>query len=169
MCEYLREKWGFPSFSEEKRFRGEAASGEVNGIPILLFRPLTYMNKSGEALRPLMDFFKLALDQLLVCHDDLDLPLGKIRFQSGGGSGGHRGIESIISHLGTRDFARLRLGIGRPPTGKDVRNYVLERFSSAEFTHLEKVLHVAKDGVMCFVEKGITQAMNSFNGRIVEP
>lgn len=169
MCEHLRNAWGLAPFLKEGRFKGEATSGEIMGTRVAIFRPLTYMNKSGEAVRPLVDFFKLSPGHILVCHDDLDLPLGKIRFQPGGGSGGHRGIESIIAQIGTKDFPRLRLGIGRPPSGKEVRNYVLETFSAEEFEHFIKVLDVAKEGVMCFVEKGIQHAMNSFNGRMIGP
>ena len=156
-------------FSEDGRFKGEAASGDVEGTHVVLFRPLTFMNKSGEAIGPLMDFFKLSPGNLLVCHDDLDLPLGRIKFQYGGGHGGHRGMESLIIHLGTRDFPRLRLGIGRPQVGKDVKSYVLGCFSPIELERFNHVLDVAKEGVMCFVEKGLTRAMNSFNGRIIEP
>ncbi len=169
MCEYLADHLHFPPFREESRFKGDYSEGDYSGETLTLFRPMTYMNRSGEALRPLVDFFKLDLASVLVCHDDLDLPLGKIRFQLNGGTGGHRGIESIVTHMGTKDFPRLRIGIGRPTSSKDVKRYVLERFSPVELDHFKKVLQLAKDGVLCFVEEGIHQAMNRFNGRVVEP
>ncbi len=169
LCESLAEHLHFPPFRADGRFCGDYSEGDYSGKRITLFRPMTFMNRSGEAVRPLVEFFKLDLSRILVCHDDLDLPLGKIRFQLNGGTGGHRGVESIVSHLGSRGFPRLRIGIGRPVNNSDVKKYVLERFPQSELRHFEKVLQLAKNGVLCFVEKGIHQAMNAFNGRLVEP
>ncbi|WP_244155321.1 aminoacyl-tRNA hydrolase [Dissulfuribacter thermophilus] len=168
LCEHIREFYGLPPFEDIERFKGEYTEGLIKGNPITLFRPLTYMNKSGEAVAPLVNYYKIDLQNVLVCYDDLDLPLGKIRFARSGGSGGHRGIESIIGQLGTKSFPRLRIGIGRPPEALAVKEYVLQSFWGDQLTIIEKVLDLAKDGVVCFLEKGITEAMNSYNGRIIE-
>ena len=126
------------------------------------------MNRSGEAVRLLVNYFRLDPARILVVHDDLDIPLGRIRFSQGRGSGGHKGIESIIEHLGTKTFPRLRVGIGRPHKGISGTQYVLQPFLKEEEEQFRKALSLAREGIVCFFEDGILAAMNSFNGRKVE-
>jgi PTH1 family peptidyl-tRNA hydrolase len=135
---------------------------------LILAKPQTYMNLSGHSIQGLANFYKLALKSLLVAYDDLDLPLGTIRIRPGGGPGGQKGIASAIERLGTKDFARLRIGIGRPPGRMDPANYVLQDFSRIEIKMLSEILDLAADAVMVFVTEGLDKAMNRFNGEIRE-
>lgn len=136
---------------------------------ILLAKPQTYMNLSGQAVQGLMHFYKLPIENLIVAHDDLDLPLGTLRIRPGGGPGGQRGMASTIEQLGTQDFPRLRLGIGRPPGRMDSKDYVLQQFSRQDLELLPVVLDRAVDAVLEFVMQGLQAAMNKFNGDIKEP
>ncbi len=136
---------------------------EVGGTPVLLVKPLTFMNLSGTAVAPLLSASGLDLDELLVVADDLDLPLGVIRLRPKGSAGGHRGLASVISSLGSSNFPRLRLGIGRPPAGCDVVSYVLSPFAPEERPIFEKVLDRAAAAVQSWVAEGIAAAMNKFN------
>jgi len=144
----------------------ESVSGFVAGIPAILLKPLTYMNRSGDAVASVLNFYKISLDKLLVVHDDLDLPLGSLKFTQGGGSGGHKGIGSIIGSVGSKEFPRLRIGIGRPFSPVPIDKYVLSPFLSEEAPVIGKVLDVSIKGLVCFLEKGIEAAMNEFNGKI---
>jgi PTH1 family peptidyl-tRNA hydrolase len=136
------------------------------GRKIILAKPQTYMNLSGQSVQGLAHFYKLPLEQLLVAHDDLDLPFGVLRLRPGGGPGGQKGVASAIERLGTKDFARLRLGIGRPPGRMDPADYVLQDFSRADMTELSAVLDRAADAALCFVTDGLEKAMNRFNGEV---
>ncbi len=133
---------------------------------LILAKPQTYMNLSGHSVQGLAHFYKLPLENLLVAHDDLDLPFGTIRLRPGGGPGGQKGVASAIERLGTRDFARLRLGIGRPPGRMDPAAYVLQDFSRDEMKILSEVLDRAADAALEFVVGGLDKAMNKFNGGI---
>lgn len=140
---------------------------EIGGMRVLLVQPLTFMNLSGRAVKPLLCRWRLAPEQLLVIHDDLDLPPGSIRLRPGGGSGGHKGIQSIIDHLNSAGFSRLRIGIGRPREGAVV-DYVLQPFSREERQALENVWDYACEAARCWVSDGIDAAMNRFNKRAPE-
>jgi PTH1 family peptidyl-tRNA hydrolase len=131
---------------------------------IILAKPRTYMNESGQAIGSLMRFYKLPPEHLLVAYDDLDLPLGTLRLRPEGGSGGHKGIRSIIHHLGGQNFPRLRLGIGRPPGKMDAADYVLQDFSPEEREILDETLDRAVNAVQASVREGIDRAMTEFNG-----
>lgn len=131
---------------------------------LILAKPQTYMNLSGQSIQGLANFYKLPLENLLVAHDDLDIPFGTIRMRPGGGPGGQKGIASTIERLGTKDFARLRLGIGRPPGRMDPAAYVLQDFSRDEVKILSELLDRAADAALEFVVKGLDKAMNKFNG-----
>ncbi len=135
---------------------------------LILAKPQTYMNLSGHSVQGLAHFYKLPLENLLVAHDDLDLPFGMIRLRPGGGPGGQKGVASAIERLGTQDFARLRLGIGRPPGRMDPAAYVLQDFSRDEMKILSDVLDRAADAALEFVVNGLDKAMNKFNGDIHE-
>ena len=133
---------------------------------LILAKPQTYMNLSGHSVQGLANFYKLPLENLLVIYDDLDLPFGTIRIRPGGGPGGQKGIASAIERLGTKDFARLRIGIGRPPGKMDSSDYVLQNFSREEIKALSEILDYASDAVLTFVGEGLDKAMNKFNGEI---
>src|SRR5256885_16756577 len=124
------------------------------------------MNSSGETVGALVKFYQVPLAGLLVVVDDADLPLGEIRLRPSGGSGGHHGLESIEQHLGTRDYARLRIGIGRQDGAGEITNYVLGRFDSTQAELLDKVLNAACDQAVVWVEAGIQKAMSQFNGTV---
>jgi PTH1 family peptidyl-tRNA hydrolase len=134
------------------------------GRRILLAKPQTYMNLSGHSVQGLARFFKLPLECLLVAHDDLDLPFGTIRLRPGGGPGGQKGVASAIERLGSRDFARLRIGIGRPPGRMDPADYVLQDFAAREIDELSEILDRAAKSALVFVMEGIEAAMTRFNG-----
>ena len=134
------------------------------GRKIFLAKPQTYMNLSGTAVNGLATFYKLPLGNMLVAHDDLDLPFGTLRLRPGGGPGGQKGVKSAIESLGSQDFSRLRLGIGRPPGKMDPADYVLQQFSRAEREELAPILDRAADAAMAFIGEGIQVAMNRFNG-----
>jgi PTH1 family peptidyl-tRNA hydrolase len=135
---------------------------------LLLAKPQTYMNLSGQAIQGLAHFYKLPLEQLLVAHDDLDIPFGVIRIRPGGGPGGQKGIASAIERLGTKDFARLRLGIGRPPGRMEAADYVLQNFSRDEMKTVSEILDRAADAALSFISDGLEKTMSKFNVDIRE-
>lgn len=136
---------------------------QKDGERILLVKPQTFMNHSGEAVRQLLRYFELAPGDLVVIHDDLDLPFGRIRIRPGGSAGGHRGVLSILEVLAEGEFFRVRMGIGRPPPGIDPTDYVLAPFSSEERSQLPQVVSRAAAAVACLLEKGPQRAMELFN------
>jgi PTH1 family peptidyl-tRNA hydrolase len=138
--------------------------GEYQGKRILIAKPRTFMNLSGQAIGALQRFYKLPLENLLVVYDDVDLLLGTIRIRPGGGSGGHNGMGSIIERLGSEEFPRLRLGIDRPPGRMEAADYVLQDFSSADLEFIEPVMEKAVDAILAFVADGLDTAMNRYNG-----
>ena len=133
---------------------------------LILAKPQTYMNLSGQSAQGLVHFYKLQLTNVLIAHDDLDLPFGTIRMRPGGGPGGQKGLASTIEQLGTEDIPRLRMGIGRPPGRMDAADYVLQNFSKAEMKELSSILDRAADAVLTFVTDGLDKAMNKYNGGI---
>jgi PTH1 family peptidyl-tRNA hydrolase len=139
------------------------APGRVDHRRVIAAKPQTYMNESGRAVGALLRFYKVPVERLLVIFDDLDLPLGTIRLRAEGGAGGHNGMRSIIQHLGGNQFARLRIGIGRPPGRMDPAAFVLQDFSHAETAELDGLLDRAVHAIDVFTKEGITTAMNQFN------
>ena len=133
---------------------------------IILAKPQTFMNLSGQSVQGLLHFYKIPFENLLVAHDDLDLPFGTIRIRPTGGPGGQRGMASTIEQLGTKDFPRLRLGIGRPPGRMDAKDYVLQDFSKDDMKLLPEVLERGVDAALTFVTHGLNKAMNQFNGDV---
>ena len=134
-----------------------------NGIDdYLIIKPTTFMNLSGEAVRAVVDYYKISIEDVLIVYDDLSLELGKIRFRANGSDGGHNGIKSIIQHLGTKDVARLKIGIG-PQPNLPSEVFVLQNFSQEELSILKPSLGRAKDGISCFFKEGIAVAQNKFN------
>lgn len=131
---------------------------------LILAKPQTYMNLSGQSVQGLLHFYKIPLENLLIAHDDLDIPFGTLRIRPTGGPGGQRGMANTIELLGTKDFPRLRLGIGRPPGRMDPKDYVLQEFSKDELKLMPKLLSRATDAALEFVMKGLNAAMNKYNG-----
>ncbi|MFW5984987.1 MAG: aminoacyl-tRNA hydrolase [Halanaerobiaceae bacterium] len=146
-------------------FRNNAlqASGEIAEKKVVLAQPTTYMNKSGRAVKKLLAEYNLDPADLLVIHDDLDLPVGKIRIKVGGSSAGHNGLKSIIKNLNTRDFNRIRIGIGRPREGVEIRNFVLTTFSSEEKKKIEQSYEEVAAALKVILLEGYQKAMNDFN------
>ena len=143
-------------------------SGRMCGKPVLLAKPQTFMNASGRSVASLMRFYRIDLERLLVVYDDLDLELGTLRFRKSGGSGGQKGVQSIIEQLGTDEFARLRLGIGRPPGRMDPADYVLRPFRASEEPIQDEVLKRSGEAVTCFMTEGIEMAMSRHNGSVLD-
>jgi len=158
--EYLARSNGLQF--QRMRFKSSIVEGRIAGIRVVLAKPLTFMNLCGQAVGPLVRWHHLSLGNLLVIYDDLDLPLGLIRLRAGGGSGGHKGMKSIIAALGTRDFPRLRIGIGRSQ-GEDPSDYVLHRFTYDEMIVMESAYARACQAIECYLTQGIATAMNEFN------
>jgi len=166
VVEQLAKRWQ-TDWRLDGKFESRLANADVAGRKVLLCGPETYMNLSGTAVGKLAEYFRVAPGHLLVIVDDADLPLGGIRLRPRGSSGGHHGLESIEQRLGTREFARLRIGIGRTATSvREITGHVLGRFSAEEAALLKTVLARAADQVECWVGEGIAKAMNRFNGTI---
>jgi len=136
------------------------------GRKLILAKPQTYMNLSGQSIQGLVHFYKLPVENMLIAFDDLDLPFGTIRLRPGGGAGGQKGFASAIEQLGTKDIARLRLGIGRPPGRMDPSAYVLQDFSREEMKILSEIVDRAADAALTFVVEGLNKAMNKYNGLV---
>lgn len=158
----LAKEYGISYKSGSKSRFGE---GEIQGYKVALAKPQTFMNLSGKAVKLLMQRYKITIDDIVVIHDDLDLPPGKIRISQGGGSGGHKGIDSIISELGSRDFLRIRVGIGRSlgEDEEDTVDYVLGGFGPDERPVIEDAIVKVAEVVLCLLDEGVTAAMNKFN------
>jgi peptidyl-tRNA hydrolase, PTH1 family len=144
------------------------ATGQYAGHKIYLAKPQTYMNLSGQSVSGLLHYYKIPIERLVVAHDDLDLPFGALRIRPGGGPGGQKGVGSIIQQLGTQQFARIRVGIGRPPGQMNPADYVLQDFSNQEKEVLALVLEKAAKSALTFIESGLEAAMNQFNGVLKE-
>ena len=148
------------------KFKAMIGEGRFGESKVVLVKPLTFMNESGRAVAPLLRFYKIPLSNLLVIHDDLDLPLGTLRLRPSGGTSGQRGMASIITQLGTQDFPRMRLGIGRPPGQMDPVDYVLKDFLPSEKELLKIVLQTAVEASQTFINEGLTKTMNKYNGEV---
>ena len=156
---------------DKKLGQARTGSGEVAGGEVVVARPQTYMNRSGQAVSRLVRRFKLVPEDVIIIHDDLDLAPGKIRIRQGGGSGGHKGIDSIIAELGNRDFLRVRVGIGRPAGAEasteiaeaDIISYVLSDFTLDEKPIIAQTIPVVSDAILCLLTEGLTAAMNKYN------
>lgn len=155
----IARRFNFPFKSSKQR--ADVARGEIAGRAVILAQPLTYMNDSGNAVSRLMQYYKVPAADLIVVADDIDLPFGTLRIRPAGSSGGQKGLQSVIRMIGTDEFVRLRLGIGRPQG--DTINYVLHRFRPSEEAVLPKLLEIAADAVEAILAEGAKDAMNSFN------
>jgi PTH1 family peptidyl-tRNA hydrolase len=153
--------------ARHKRGHALAAEGKL-GIPgamthLVLVEPLSFMNESGGPVACLMEFYKVPLDQLVVLHDELDLPLGGLRLKRGGGDNGHNGLRSLRRSLGSGEFLRIRLGIGRPPGRQDPADFVLRPFAGSERTEVDLLVGEAVDAIEVLVRQGLEPAQNQFN------
>ncbi len=156
------------SFREERSLHCLMADIRVGETQALLALPTTYMNESGRAVQAIAHYFKIPLTNILLVQDELDFPLGRMAFRDGGSEGGHNGIASIYEQSGTTQFARLRLGIGRPPAPRVSKDYVLELFSKEERADLEKLFVRTTDAIEYWMREGLTKSMNSWNGSIYD-
>ncbi len=144
------------------------AKGTYQGHRLILVKPQTYMNESGQAVGALARFYKVPLENILIIYDDVDLPFGALRLRPGGGSAGQKGMKSIIERLGSEQFPRLRVGIDHPPGRMEAADYVLQDFSRAELESLPQILDNAADAVLVYATAGLDQAMNQFNRQLDE-
>lgn len=151
-------------FSLKKDLFCELAKIRLFGEDLILAKPLTYMNLSGRSMCAVLHWYKISRKDMLVIHDDVSLPLGKIRLQKDGGAGGQHGIESIIECLGSNEFPRLKFGVGPDPGGSDRADYVLSRFPAADQPLLDRSVALAADAAITWLRSGISEAMNKFNG-----
>ena len=168
LVEKLAAQWK-ADWTNERKFKARMAKSDRQGKRVLLCEPQTFMNLSGETVGDVAGFYQLPLPQLIVAVDDADLPFGEIRLRPGGSSGGHHGLESIEQHLGSREFARLRIGIGRRDGARQITNYVLGKFEPAEQELLEKILERAANQMECWLAAGLQKAMSQFNGVVDSP
>ena len=146
-----------------RRLRSEVGQGHISGEPVLLIKPQTFMNNSGEAAVKVSDYFDLEPQDLLIAYDDLDLELGRLRVRPAGSPGTHKGMRSVVDHLDTQQIPRLRLGIGPLPPGADAREFVLSRFEPVQIPTVDAMLLRAADTVEYCLSEGLQAAMNEFN------
>ena len=142
--------------------------GRVGAEKVLLVKPMTYMNNSGECVGPLMRWYKLGPEDVLVVHDDMDIPAGTIRIRKKGSAGGHNGIKSLIAHIGSEKFIRVRIGIGRPLPGRTVINHVLEPFAAEDVPRIAEAIEYLQPAVDCIINEDVDMAMNRYNPKKVK-
>ena len=165
----LAETWQM-NWKENRRFQGLIAEGtSPNQQKIYLLKPLTYMNRSGQSVRAVTDWYKLQMTDVLVIYDDMDLPIGKMRMRLSGSAGGHNGMKSIISHLGGQTFPRLRIGIGKSNQIDNTISHVLGRFSPEERQIVDKTFPLVIDAIEMSLKEGIEKSMSFFNNQKVTP
>ncbi len=165
LVERLASQWK-TDWANERKFTARMAKASHGGKKILLCEPQAFMNLSGESVAAVVQFYQLPLGNVLVVVDDADLPLGEIRLRPGGGSGGHHGLESVAQHLVSKEYARLRIGIGRKDEARQITGHVLGKFSAGENALLEKVLERAAGQIECWLNAGLQKAMSQFNGAV---
>ena len=151
---------------DRRRFQARFARTRFQNMDVILLRPMTFMNRSGDSIKACIDFFGLHAENVLVVHDDVDLPVGRVKVVRGGSAGGHRGVLSVIQHLGSHEFPRIKIGVGRPRyDGESVEDYVLKSFYRDEKEVVEEVIQVATQACELIVDGGVDAAMNHINSR----
>ncbi len=150
---------------KKNKFQSFCGEGFVEENKILLLKPQTYMNRSGEAVSSASDFYKIPLENIIVIHDEMDVSLGRIMIKPGGGSAGNNGVKSIISYLGSKDIIRVRIGIGKPEVKSEGANHVLSSFSKSEGSVMEDSIVTAADAVLEIIQNGLQSAMNKYNSK----
>lgn len=152
----------------KKKFRGSYGEGVISGERLILLKPETYMNRSGEAVSEAAVFYNISPPDIIVIHDEMDLPSGTVRVKAGGGSAGHNGIRSIVERIGSPDFVRIRMGIGKPGEKSKGATHVLSKFGSGESDAVKMSVETAADAVFELIENGLERTMNKFNVRSAE-
>ena len=152
------------TFKLHKRSGAEIVTGRLGNRPVVVAKPRTYMNESGRHIGPLAKFYSVSPADVIVIHDELDIDFGRIRLKLGGGEGGHNGLRSVVNALGTKDFQRVRIGIGRPPGRKDPAAFVLENFTAAERAEVPAICEQAADATELLIESGLESAQNLVHG-----
>jgi PTH1 family peptidyl-tRNA hydrolase len=152
-----------------KRFQTRYGTGWIDSHKVVLAKPMTFMNQSGESVKKAVNFFQADMGDLIVIHDDLDLPFGRLRFKRRGGDGGHQGIRSIIERMGGNNFLRLKVGIGRPPRGMEPAEYVLSSFDEAQQPYLDGILNQVAEALVVVLSEGVERAMNRYQKKVTLP
>ena len=146
-----------------KKHKAICGKGYIEGEKVILAQPQTYMNLSGESVRELVDFYKISTDELIIIYDDISLDVGQLRIRTKGSAGGHNGIKSIIQHLGTQEFLRIKFGVGDKPKGWDLADYVLARFPNNEQETVRETMNNAAEACKIIITEGVDAAMNRYN------
>lgn len=163
VADQLGERYGLPI--QKLKFKALTNIFPISGEKVLVMKPVTYMNLSGEAVRPAADFYKIPPEHILVISDDTALDVGKLRIRKGGSAGGHNGLKSIIQHLGTDQFPRIRVGVGKKPhPDYDLADWVLGKFQGEDKKAIDAAMARCADAVECYIKEGPDRAMNKFNG-----
>jgi len=165
MITYLSDKYNISMNGKEGK--AVVGKGVIDGQKVILVQPQTFMNLSGESVRALMDYYKLDLEDLIVIYDDISLDVGSVRVRPKGSAGGHNGIKNIIQHLGSQEFARIKIGVGGKPEGGDLVKHVLGRFSKEEDGMIRDVFEIAEEAVLAMLWEDVSAAMNKVNGKKV--
>ena len=165
MVTYLSDKYGIALRSKEGK--AIVGKGVIEGQKVMLVQPQTYMNLSGESVRALMDYYKLTTDEIVIIYDDISMPVGQVRIRPKGSAGGHNGIKSIIAHLGTQEFPRIKIGVGAKPEHGDLVKHVLGRFSKEDDAKIRDVFALAEEGLLAILQEDVKTAMNAVNGKKV--
>jgi PTH1 family peptidyl-tRNA hydrolase len=150
---------------EKQKFDTRFGIGSINGVKIVLAKPMAYMNRSGPQVQNIAGYFRILCEDMLVVHDDIDLAFGRLKIKEKGGDGGHKGVRSIIDAFGRGDFTRLRVGVGRPDAKNDAADYVLGKFTLEERKVLSQIITAAKDAIVTILCKGTKEGMNRFNDK----
>lgn len=148
----------------EKKFKGLCQTVSLNGEKYLLLKPLTYMNNSGESVRAAADFYKIAPEDIIILYDDINFECGRMRIRGSGSAGGHNGMKSIIAHLGSDKFPRVRIGVGGLSENEDMISHVLGKYNKKDREVMDRAAEVAAEAALCIAENGFEEAMNQFNG-----
>ena len=166
MVTYLGDQYHIPLRSRENK--AIVGKGVIGGQKVMLAQPQTFMNLSGESIRALLDYYKTDREKLVIIYDDISLPVGQVRVRPKGSAGGHNGIKNIIQHLGTEEFARIRIGVGAKPEGGDLVKHVLGRFSREEDGMIRDVFALAEEALLAMLNEDVAAAMNRVNGKKIE-
>ena len=163
----LAARWRIPSW--ERRFRGDYCEKQLRGEPVAMLKPATFMNLSGTAVVSAVTGLKIEPKNLVVLHDDVDIPLGRIKLRMGGGDGGHRGIRSIIEHVQVQTFIRVRIGVGRPQWSQETADWVLQPFDDADVETIRATINGAAEAVDLMIRRGLSASMNVYNSKNYAP
>ena len=156
---------GFSIALSKRKFNAQYGTGSIDGVEVVLAKPMGFMNRSGPPVQQIAGYFRISSEDILVVHDDIDLEFGRLKIKEKGGDGGHKGVRSIIDAFGGGDFARLRIGVGRPDAENGAADYVLDNFAFEEKKVLSQIIASAKDAVVTILCKGTKEGMNRFNNK----